>query len=461
VSAGASGRRDMIRAVVLGAACAALPRCLRSATPPPPLLAPPASTPWPEADAILARTALPVIPPLSFAVASFGARGDGAADDTRALQAALDAAARAGGGRVVVEAGAFRVGALRLRSRVELHLDHGATLQFSEDPEQYPPVQTRYEGLECVNRSPMLHAAGETDVAVTGAGTLDASRTAAWNRGSDREGVLEPLVARGVPPERRMVVGKLRTAMVEMTGCARVRIQGVTLQGSPFWQLHPTLCTDVTVEEVTTRDSGANSDSCDPESCERVVIRGCTFASGDDNVAIKSGRDEDGRRIAVPCRNLVIVGCQAEGRFGFITCGSEQTGGIENVYAFANRSYGSGVGSAVWVKSNSRRGGHTRNLNVSGFRGHASGAAIFVSMDYDGQSGSFPPAFDGIHLADFVVDGPAAVLDVKGSSRSPIRDFTLSDSTFTGVRVEDSVRNAEVALRNVRIERSAMMDSMP
>ena len=169
--------------------------------------------------------------------------------------------------------------------------------------------------------------------------------------------------------------------MVEMTGCARVRIQGVTLQGSPFWQLHPTLCTDVTVEEVTTRDSGANSDSRDPESCDRVVIRRCTFASGDDNVAIKAGRDEDGRRIAVPCRNLVIVGCQAEGRFGFVTCGSEQTGGIENVYAFANRSYGGGVGSAVWVKSYALGEGTPGNLNVSGFRGHTSGAAIFVSMD--------------------------------------------------------------------------------
>ena len=111
-----------------------------------------------------------------------------------------------------------------------------------------------------------------------------------------------------------------------------------------------------------------------------MVLRGCTFASGDDNIALKSGRDVDGRRIGAPCRNVVIVGCQGEGRFGFITCGSEQSGGIENVYAFANRSYGRGVGYAVWVKSNRRRGGYTRNLNVSGFRGHTSRAAILATM---------------------------------------------------------------------------------
>lgn len=239
--------------------------------------------------------------------------------------------------------------------------------------------------------------------------------------------------------------------MVEMVGCARVRIQGVTLRGAPFWQLHPTLCTDVTIEEVTTADSGENSDSCDPESCDRVVIRRCTFASGDDNIALKSGRDEDGRRIRAPCRNVVIVGCQAEGRFGFITCGSEQSGGIENVYAFANRAFGGGVGHAVWVKSNPRRGGHTRNLNVSGFQGRVRRSAAAVTMGYAGQSGIFPPLFDGIHLEGFAVDGADAVLELDGLPQSPIRNFTVSDSTFAGLRAEGSVRHAEVRVSNVLV----------
>ena len=119
---------------------------------------------------------------------------------------------------MVIPRGVFVTGALRMRSRVDLNLSAGATLLFSEDSGRFPAVRTRYEGLECVNRSPMLYAWEETDLALTGSGTLDASRTAAWNRGSDREGVLEPMVARGLAPDERVVVGRLRTAMVETIG---------------------------------------------------------------------------------------------------------------------------------------------------------------------------------------------------------------------------------------------------
>ncbi|TMB13522.1 MAG: hypothetical protein E6J66_02885, partial [Deltaproteobacteria bacterium] len=361
------GRRGLLRSGVLSVAGATIPSCWYRTATPAPLPEAPRSTPWPQADAILASTASPAIPSRTFALA--GARGDGDGDDTLALQRAIDGCHASGGGHVVIPRGVFVTGALRMRSRVDLNLSAGATLLFSEDSGRFPPVRTRYEGLECVNRSPMLYAWEETDLALTGSGTLDASRTAAWNRGSDREGVLEPMVARGLAPDERVVVGRLRTAMVETIGCARVLIQGVTLSGAPFWQLHPTLCTDVTIEGVTTSDSGPNSDGCNPESCERVVIRRCTFASGDDDIALKSGRDEDGRRLAAPCRNVVVLGCQAEGPYGFLACGSEQSGGVENVYAFGNRAYGFGVGAALWLKSNTRRGGYTRNVNLSGFQG--------------------------------------------------------------------------------------------
>ena len=452
LAGGTCGRRTLLRTAALASA---LPACWRSIIGPAALPVAPVSTPWPQANAILAGTALPRIPPAIFRAESFKLRGDGVSDDTEALQGAIDACHAAGGGQVVVPAGVFRTGALRLRSRVELRLA-GAIIRFSGDPQRFPPVATRYEGLECVNRSPMLYAHGETDVAVTGDGTLDAAATARWNRGSDRERILEPLVSRGVPPERRIVVDQLRTAMVELNLCARVRLQGLTLAGAPFWQVHPTLCTDVTIEEITTSDSGPNSDACDPESCDRVVIRRCTLASGDDDIALKSGRDEDGRRLSVPCRNVVIVGCQAEGRYGFLNCGSEQTGGIENVYAFANRSFGAGVGHVLWVKSNPLRGGWTRNVNLSGFSGHIRFAVVALTMGYAGQSGSSRPVFENIHLDRLTVDGAQAVLDVEGLPASRIRDLAISDSTFTDVLGSDRVRYADVALRDVAINGQPM-----
>jgi polygalacturonase len=333
---------------------------------------------------------------------------------------------------VRVPAGDWLVGALRLRSNVDLHLDSAATLRFSGDYKQYPSVLTRYEGIECVNRSPMIYAFGETNVALTGAGVLDASGTI-WNSGADRA-ALEALVARGLPPEQRDVSGTLRTSFVQPYRCTNVLIQGVTLIGARFWQLHPTSCANVTIDGVTTTVSATNSDGCDPECCDGVVIKHSTLASGDDNIAIKSGRDADGRRVNVPCRNLVIINCQAEGRFGFLTIGSEQTGGVENVYAYNNWTYGQGVGQALWIKSNSRRGGFTRNVNVDTFTGAnlRSGVAA-VTMSYESQSGSYPPAFSDIKLSNVRVAGAPVVLDLQGLAGDPISGFSLRDSAFIDI----------------------------
>lgn len=448
-------RRKVIEAGVLAAASAALPRCVSfrgSALPPFPTGLP-ETTPWPEANAILAATRVPAFPAAAFPAGDFGARGDGRTDDTEALQRAIQSCSRAGGGHVMVPQGTFLTGALRLLSNVDLNLAAGARLLFSGDASRYPPVLTRYEGIECVNRSPMIYAWNETNVAITGSGTLDASGCD-WNSGSDREGVLEALVARGVPAARRDVVGRLRSSFVQPYRCSQVLIQGVSLVGSRFWQIHPTLCTNVTVVGVTTTVSGANSDGCDPESCDHVVIKRCTLASGDDNLALKSGRDVDGRRLGVPCRNVVVLNCQAEGRFGFITCGSEQSGGIENVYAFNIWSFGQGVRNALWIKSNTRRGGFTRNVNVARFRGSGlSGAVALVTMSYDDQAGEFRPLFDGVHLSDLAVEGAPLVLDLDGLQDDPIGAITVSDSRFTGIDEPVSrIRNAPaVAFRNVTI----------
>jgi polygalacturonase len=434
-------RRRLLGSAVLSAAGAALPDCFRGSRPPPLPRDAVSATPWPEANAILASIRLPAIPSKSFEASSFGASGK---DETFAIQSAIDAAWRAGGGRVEVAPGEHPVGALRLRSRVDLHLAAGASLIFSEDARRFPPVFTRYEGVECVNRSPLVYAQGESDIAISGEGTLDASRTGEWNRGADR-GFLESLVARGVEPTARRVVDRLRTSFVQPYQCARVLIQGVTLTGSPFWQLHPVLCSDVTVEGVTTSVSGANSDGCDPESCDRVVVRGCTLASGDDNIALKSGRDTDGRRLAVPCRNVVIAGCQAEGRFGFLCCGSELSGGIENVFAYRNRSYGQGIGSILWVKSNTRRGGYVRNVRVADFHaGALRTAVVSMTTEYAGQEGDWLPRFSDIELSGLTVESAPRVLDLKGLAAAPMGPVVLRDSTFGSVEWPDRIEHAVV-----------------
>src|SRR5438552_2194696 len=315
--------------------------------------------PWLKANRILANTMVPVFPNTNFVVThpAYGAVGDGHTDNTAAFQKAIATCNAAGGGHVVVPAGTYMTGAIYLKSNVDLHLDPGATLMFSGDASSYPLVLTRYEGIECMNHSPMIYVYGEKNIALTGSGTLDVSGTASWNNGSDRAMVLEPLVADGLLPQQRYVVGRLRSSFVQPYRCDTVLIQGVTLRNSRFWQLHPTLCRNVTIDGVTTHYSGSNTDGCDSECCDHVVIKNSTLLAGDDNIALKSGRDIDGRRINLPTQNIVIWNNQFEGPWGAIALGSELTGGIRNVYAYNNSTIGSSTKYALHVKSNTRRGG--------------------------------------------------------------------------------------------------------
>lgn len=393
--------------------------------------------PWSAANDILANTAVPSFPNENFVVThpAYGARGDGHTDNTAAFQKAIATCNAAGGGHVVVPAGTYVTGAIYLKSNVDLHLDAGATLMFSGDASRYPLVLTRYEGIECMNHSPMIYAFGEKNVALTGSGTLDASGTASWNHGSNRAGVLEPLVARGVPPQQRNAAGKLRSSFVQPYNCDTVLIQGVTLRNSRFWQLHPTLCRNVTVDGVTTHHSGGNTDGCDPECCDHVVIKNSTLLAGDDNIAIKSGRDADGRRVNVPTQNVVIWNNQFEGPFGAICLGSELTGGIQNVYAYNNSTVGSGTRYALFVKSNTKRGGFARNVHIDRFHGSSfHRAVVFVTMNYFGQTGNFLPDFSGpFNLSNFVVDTAPIALDVHGLPGDNTGTFNLSNCTFTHI----------------------------
>jgi len=393
--------------------------------------------PWSAANRILANTVVPAFPNTNFVVThpAYGAVGDGQTDNTAAFQKAIATCNAAGGGHIVVPAGTYVTGAIYLKSNVDLHLDLGATLMFSGDASRYPLVLTRYEGIECMNHSPMIYAFGEKNIALTGSGTLDASGTASWNHGGARAHVLEPLVARGVPPQRRNAAGKLRSSFVQPYNCDTVLIQGVTLRNSLFWQLHPTLCRHVTVNGVTTHHSGVNSDGCDPECCDHVVIKNSTLLAGDDNIAIKSGRDADGRRVNVPTQNVVIWNNQFEGPVGAICLGSEMTGGIQNVYAYNNSTVGSGTRHALFVKSNTKRGGFARNVHVDRFHGSDfHGAVVFVFMNYFGQTGNFLPNFSGpFNLANFVVDTAPIALDVHGLPGDNTGTFNLSNCTFTHI----------------------------
>lgn len=396
----------------------------------------PEELPWAAARTIVAETTVPTFRAATFDVRDYGAVGNGTTDNTAAFRRAIDACNAADGGTVLIPAGTYLTGAIYLKSNVNVRLA-GAVLRFSGTAANFPTVLTRYEGIECMNRSPMIYAYGESNIALTGSGTLDAAATSSWNRGSDRA-FLESLVADGVPPRERVVPGSghtMRSTFIEPYNCTNVLIQGITLRNSMFWQIHPTLCRNVTVDSVNTDPSTAhsNTDGVDPESCDHVVIRNCDLGAHDDNVAIKSGRDADGRRVNVPCQNIVVFGCRMNGNWGAITCGSEQTGGIRNVYAYKCTLVGV-TKFALYIKSNTRRGGFSQNINLDSFSGTLDRNFIFVTSTYNNQTGSFLPRFGPITITNSTCSRAGRkALDVSGLSNSHIQGLTLRNCHFSGV----------------------------
>jgi len=432
-------RRQLLRAGLVAAGGLAAGRFLGRWWEGPALARGNGGLPWKEAQQIVADTVVPSFPDVIFDATDpvYGAVGDGTTDNTDAFRAAIEDCSGQGGGHVVVPAGVYSTGAIHLLDNVDFHLEQGAVLAFNGNADNFPLVLTRYEGIECMNHSPMIYAYGQTNIAMTGNGILDASGTRSWNVGSDRAGILEPLVARGVPPEERIVpkYGHLRSTFVEPYNCSNVLIQGITLRESQFWQLHPTLCNGVTVDCVTTGGTfNPNGDGCNPESCDHVVIRDSTIGANDDCIAIKSGRDDDGRRVDTPSQNIVIFNCRFQGPIGGVTCGSEMTGGIRNVYAYNIETLGSSILWMLFVKSNTRRGGYARNLNLDTIRGdNLRGPWGFAQMDYAGQTGDYLPIFEDWYISNSTGDRDPRVFQFRGLPKDSIRGFNVSQSAFTNI----------------------------
>lgn len=413
------------------------------------------SLPWSAANTILSQTTVPTFPGKTFLLTSYGGKGDGSTDNTAAFQKAIAACNASGGGQVKVPAGIYVTGAIHLLSNVNLHLDAGSTIKFSGDVTKYPTVLTRYQGIECMNHSPLIYAYGQTNIAVTGSGTLDAVNVSSWNKTDDSSAwsKLQSQASAGTPVAQRVygaTGNRLRVAFIEPYNSSNILIQGVTLKHSWFWQLHPTLSTNVTVDGVTvTLPSQGNTDGCDPESCDHVVIKNSSFSCKDDTIAIKSGRDADGRRLHTPCQNIVIMNSTFESNRGMVACGSEESGGIQNVYCYNLSSFGNGVWSCLYIKANPVRGGFVENVNMdtvtaSGRSDHSASsgypAGVLAILDYNNTtSGGFPPTFTNINVSHMNFANSPYALRLEGLSSDKIGTVTVANSIFTHIANQASI----------------------
>ena len=424
---------------------------------------------WAQVPGILARIQAPAFPARDFAITNYGAVPGGQTDCTLAIGKAINACAKAGGGRVVVPAGEFLTGAIHLQSGVNLHLNTNAVLKFSTDSKAYlPAVFTRFEGMECWNYSPLIYAYGQENIAVTGEGTLDgqADATHWWpwkgreSRGAEaRPGAgarLVEMVADGTPvDQRRFGEGdNMRPCFIEPNRCRNILIEGVKIRRSPMWEIHPLLCTNVTVRGVDIFSHGPNNDGCDPESCRDVLIENCLFDTGDDCIAIKSGRNADGRRVGVPSVNLIIRGCTMRDGHGGVTIGSEISGSCSNVFAENCEMSSPNLNCALRLKSNAVRGGVEQNIFMRNVKvGQVSDSVLQIDFLYEeGTNGSYQPVAHNVVMENVTVDHTPRVLNVRGFPGAEISNVRIYNSTFKQIEKPDVVKDADVKLVNCSLE---------
>jgi polygalacturonase len=428
---------------------------------------------WARAAAIRARVTVPVFPDREFPIVQFGAREGGVADCSDAFRRAIAACAAAGGGHVVVPPGRFLTGPIHLDDRVDLHLEREATVAFSQDPRHYLPlVFTRWEGVELMNYSPLIYAFGKRGVAITGEGTLDgqASEEHWWSwkgrrpdaspSGPPHQGPararLMDLAARGVPVSARAFGegGYLRPNFIQPYRCQDVLVEGVRIVNAPMWQIHPVLCSSVTVRGVTVVSHGPNNDGCDPESCRDVVIEGCTFDTGDDCIALKSGRNDDGRRVNVPVENVVIRDCVMRDGHGGVVIGSEISGGAREIFAESCRMDSPNLDRALRIKTNSVRGGVVEHVYMRDVVvGEVAEAVVTVNFFYEeGDAGTFPPVVRDIEVRNVRSRKSQHALLLRGYAHAPITDVRIRDCDFDGVAKPDVVEGVRgLVFENVRV----------
>ena len=457
-------RREFLKSIVVGSAGAALFPSLAFGQ---------GADPWTtEYPKILARIKPPKFPKRDFSILKYGAKAGGTFDCREAINKAIDACSKAGGGRVVVPAGEFLTGAIRLRSNVNLHISKGATLKFATDPKAYLPlVHTRWEGMELMHLSPLIYAYEEQNIAITGEGTLDGQgKSFFWKwHGNPRYGgnpdVLSQRPARArlyemmdknIPVEQR-VFGEghyLRPQFIQPYKCKNVLVEGVRIVDSPMWEVHPVLCENVTVRNINVASHGPNNDGCNPESCKDVLIDNCFFDTGDDCIAIKSGRNNDGRRINVPTENIIIRNCTMRDGHGGITVGSEISGGVRNLFAHDCKLDSADLWTALRVKNNASRGGklenfYFRNITV----GQVSRAVVEIDFNYEeGAKGEHTPVVRNYVVENLTCSTGNRAVDLQGLDNAPIYDVRMSNCTFGKVDKPSIVKNVRgLKLENVRI----------
>ena len=459
---------------------------------------------------IESRIAAPTFKDKTYNVKKYGAspKAD-AAKNQKAINKAIEKCSKAGGGKVTIPAGTYQTGAIRLLSNVNLELQKDSRIVFVFQPELYPNVVTRWEGLDCINYSPCIYAYKVQNVAITGEGIIDGngsndtwwqwcgnSKKFGYKEGITKEcqnhipykGIekyeknadgtpvfnrqaLQKMMDDGVPTEQRVFgMGRgLRPQLVNIVSSKNILIEGVEMVNSPFWVMHPLFSKNITVRKVKVTNEGPNGDGCDPESCEDVLIEDCIFHTGDDCIAIKSGRNADGHRTPIPSQNIIVRRCTMEDGHGGGVLGSETSAGVRNVFAEDCKMDSPNLDRVLRIKTNSCRGGVTENIYMRNIEvGECKRSVMRINLNYEPGENSprgHVPTVRNVYMENVNSQKSRYGICIDGLEKeTQIYDIYVKNCNFNGVTEAPIIytgRSKDIYLDNVKVNGKELLAQAP
>lgn len=384
-----------------------------------------------------------VFPAKDFNINKYGAKADGRTVNTKAIAKAIYACNKAGGGRVVVPAGTWITGPVHLRSNVNLYLEEGAVLSFVDTPDAYlPAVMTTWEGIECYNYSPLVYAFECENVAISGNGTLK-PKMELWRKWFKRPEAhilasrqLYAMAATDVPVEQRQMAqgeNNMRPQLIQFNRCKNVLLEGFKIRESPFWTIHLFMCENAIARGLDVYAHGHNNDGIDIEMTRNVLVENCKFDQGDDAVVIKSGRNRDAWRTAMPSENIVVRNCTIVHGHAVLGIGSEMSGGVRNVYMH-DCDVPASVLQVLQIKTNERRGGFIENIFLDGINTEDARRVVALYTDVMYQWRSIVPTFEtsitniaNINVSNIKAKNTDGIIELRGDARKPVRGVTIKN----------------------------------
>jgi len=452
----------------------------------------------------LPRVEKPVFKKDTFPITRYGAAADGITLNTRAINAAIDACSKKGGGVVLVPQGYWLTGPIVLQSNVNLHIDRAATLQFTADKDQYPIVAGNWEGHPAARCQSPISGTNLENIAVTGTGIIDGNgdewrwiardrlTDSEWNKKVASGGVVTENGKMWFPSEASLkgyrtkdasvlkpgmtlnsfadVRDFLRPNLLVLTSCKKVLLDGPSFQNSPAWCLHTLLCENLTVHDIHVRNPwyAANGDGIDVESCKNVLLENSTFDAGDDGICIKSGRDEDGRRRGRPTENMIVRDNIVYRAHGGFVIGSEMSGGARNIFVYNCTFIGTDIG--LRFKTVRGRGGMVEKIFIKNISmRNIVHQAIFLDMYYMTRSPSIAdiyagkakadippvteatPQFRDIHISNITCDGAEEGIFVRGLPEMSIKDIYLDNMVLKATKGAELAEAQNIHLSNIRL----------